>query len=57
MHGKDNHVGGCNFCNRWTDANGHINHEVVELSGGGLIVRICRDCARELLPTLQAFSR
>lgn len=56
QHSKRSTVGGCNFCDRWITPNGGVDHEVVEMSGAGLLARICRECARELMPVLAAFS-
>jgi hypothetical protein len=49
-------VGGCNFCDRHIDSHGMKPHDVLVLSGGGLQARVCRDCARTLLPMLRGFA-
>jgi len=39
--------GGCNFCSRWVDARGSIEHEVTVVKGdhnGCLVVRFCDQC-------------
>lgn len=56
VHGRDNHAGHCNFCDRYITATGATPHEVLELSGVGLLARVCRACARELLPSLVRFA-
>lgn len=55
VYPPDNHVGGCNFCNRHFHSFGETPHAVVQLSGDGLLARLCQQCAEAILPTLQQF--
>ncbi len=52
-----NHHGYCNFCDRQITAHGGVPHAVLEMSGAGLLARICRPCAETLLPTLTLFAK
>jgi hypothetical protein len=56
-YSRNNSVGGCNFCSRHITSDGGTPHAVLQLSGAGLLARVCQDCASELLPTLQAFAK
>lgn len=53
---KNNHVGYCNFCDHHITEWGGVAHAVLQLSGGGLLARLCQQCAKELLPALAAFA-
>ena len=59
-YGVSTREGACNYCTRWTTAEGNTPHHVTTLApaaGGGVSVRFCDDCLRELARQVRQLTR
>lgn len=51
--GNSHELGSCNACARHCTASGQLYHDVREITFRGMLVRVCDECAKELIQKLK----